>query len=199
MRILKPFFLVLFLVTQIEALFSKTQQESVVLAGGCFWCMEPPYDELKGEGILKTTVGYAGGKLENPSYEKVASGQTKHLEAIEVVYNPERISLEKVYTLFWKNIDPFDDKGQFCDKGRHYRAAVFLKDEKQKKSYETVKKKVLSELDGKKKLAVLELSTSTFYPAEDYHQDYYQKNPIRYKFYRYRCGRDERLKEVWGH
>lgn len=192
MKILIPLFTFLFFVTQVYA------NESIVLAGGCFWCMEPPYDALKGEGVLKTTVGYAGGKLEDPSYEQVSSGKTRHIEAIEIVYNPEKISLEKIYDVFWKNVDPYDEGGQFCDRGRHYRAAVFLANDKQKKAYELSKKEILKSLEDSKPLKVLELPGSKFYTAEDYHQDYYQKNPIRYKFYRYRCGRDERLEKVWS-
>lgn len=180
-----------FFVTQIQA------NESVILAGGCFWCMEPPYDSLKNEGIIKTTVGFAGGSLIDPSYKQVSSGKTQHLEAIKLVYNPEKISLEKIYDVFWKNIDPYDEKGQFCDRGHQYRAAVFLANKNQKKAYESSKDKVRKVLDTQKPFAVLELPGANFYEAEDYHQDYYQINPIRYKFYRYRCGRDDRLEEVW--
>jgi len=159
--------------------------------------MEPPYDELKAEGILKTTVGYAGGKLESPTYKHVSSGKTKHLEVIKIDYDPERISLEKIYDIFWRNIDPYDKGGQFCDRGRHYRAAVFLTNDKQKKAYELSKKKVLEKLGASKDLHVLELEKTNFFEAEDYHQDYYLKNPIRYKFYRYNCGRDDRLDSIW--
>lgn len=191
MKTLIPLFAVLFFVTQLNA------RESVVLAGGCFWCMEPPYDALKDKGIVKTTVGYAGGELVDPSYEQVSSGKTQHIEAIEVVYEPEKISLEEVYEVFWRNIDPYDEGGQFCDRGRHYRAAVFFSNQKQKKVYKQSKKKAFKSLGDSKDFKILELPAAKFYKAEDYHQDYYQKNPIRYKFYRYRCGRDERLKELW--
>lgn len=184
--------------TQLQAESSGPDKKTVVLAGGCFWCMEPPFDELKDNGILKTTVGYAGGESKDPSYDQVASGKTQHLEAIELTYDPKQISLDKIYAIFWKNIDPFDEGGQFCDRGRHYRAAVFFQDEKQKKSYQTSRKKIREQLGQTKKLAVLEISSAKFYSAEKYHQDYYLKNPIRYKFYRYSCGRDDRLEEVWG-
>jgi peptide-methionine (S)-S-oxide reductase len=192
MKVLTLFFTVLLFVTQVQA------STSVVLGGGCFWCMEPPYDSLKGEGVLKTTVGYAGGKLENPTYKQVSAGKTQHLEVIKIDFDPERISLEKIYDIFWRNIDPYDEGGQFCDRGRHYRAAVFLANDKQKKAFELSKKKVLKKLGSSKTLSVLELENINFFEAEDYHQDYYQKKPIRYKFYRYNCGRDDRLESVWG-
>lgn len=200
MKVFKYIFLCLFFITIAQA---QTQERaSLWLAGGCFWCMEPPYDELKEKGVLETTVGYAGGKEKDPTYEDVSSGKTGHIEAIEIVYQPDKVSLEKLLSVFWKNIDPLDKGGQFCDRGRHYRAAIFFQNEEQEQAYRKSLAKIKKELalgeDSKKDIAVLEFKEAKFYKAEEYHQDYYLKNPIRYKYYRYRCGRDERLEKVWG-
>ncbi len=165
-------------------------------AGGCFWCMEHPYDEL--EGVLSTTVGYTGGHTKNPTYREVSAGGTGHTEAVQVVYDPHKVSYEKLLEVFWRNIDPFDKGGQFCDRGSQYRAGIFYHDETQKRLAEESKR----ELDESKRFQqpiVTEIvSASEFTLAEDYHQDYYRKSPIRYKVYRWGCGRDQRLAEVWG-
>lgn len=165
-------------------------------AGGCFWCMEHPYDEL--EGVLSTTVGYTGGDTKNPTYREVSAGGTGHTEAIQVVYDPNKVSYEKLLEVFWRNIDPLDKGGQFCDRGSQYRTGIFYHDETQKRLAEESKK----ELDESKRFQqpiVTEIvPASEFTLAEDYHQDYYRKNPIRYKVYRWGCGRDQRLAEVWG-
>ncbi len=172
----------------------SSEKASAVFAGGCFWCMEPPFD--KTPGVLSTTSGYSGGKKVNPTYEEVSAGSTGHFESEKIEYDPSKVSYEQLLDVFWHNVDPFDAKGQFCDKGTQYRSAIFYGNEKEKQLAEASKKKVADKFH--KEVATLILPAKEFYPAEDYHQDYYEKNPIRYKFYRYGCGRDARLEEVWG-
>jgi peptide-methionine (S)-S-oxide reductase len=163
-------------------------------AGGCFWCMEPPYDKLP--GVISTTSGYIGGTTVNPTYRQVVTGGTGHTEAVQVVYDPAKITYEKLLEVFWRNVDPFDAGGQFCDRGDSYRTGIFVHDQEQLRLAQESKKQVEAKL---KKPVVTEIVLAPkFYPAEDYHQDYYLKNPVRYKFYRQNCGRDERLREVWG-
>ena len=170
--------------------------ETATFAGGCFWCMQPPLDALK--GVVSTTVGYTGGQADNPTYHDVSAGGTGHAEAIQVVFDPAQVSYEKLLDVFWHNIDPLDARGQFCDKGTQYRSAIFYHDEKQKRAAEASKER-LAKSGQLKGLIVTELvAASKFFPAEGYHQSYYKKNPIRYKYYRYGCRRDRRLKEVWG-
>lgn len=169
----------------------------LVIAAGCFWCIQPPYDTTP--GVVSTRVGYTGGSKENPSYEDVSSGSTGHIEAIEVTYDAKKISLEKLLDVFWKNIDPFDSKGQFCDKGPQYISAFFYANDEEKTVFEKSKSDVQKKLEQTPKQTIVTqaLPLKKFYPAEDYHQMYYKKNPVRYKFYRYNCGRDKRLKDVW--
>lgn len=169
--------------------------KTVVLAGGCFWCMQPPYDKLKDKGVISTRVGYAGGAKVKPTYEEVSSGSTGHIESIEITYDPKKISLSQLIEVFWKNIDPLDSKGQFCDKGGQYLSAFFYANEKEKTLFEKSKVEIRKKL--KKEIVTKSLPFKNFYPAEEYHQSYYTKNPVRYKFYRYNCGRDKRLAEVW--
>ncbi len=170
------------------------QTASVILAGGCFWCMEPPFD--KTDGVLSTTSGYSGGKTVKPTYEQVSAGSTGHLEVVKVEYDPAKVSFEKLLDVFWRNIDPLDADGQFCDKGSQYRSAIFFSNEKEKELAEASKKQIGDKLG--QAVATDILPAAEFYPAEDYHQDYYEKNPLKYKFYRYGCGRDARLETVWG-
>ncbi|MFA6236344.1 MAG: peptide-methionine (S)-S-oxide reductase MsrA [Bacteriovorax sp.] len=181
----KIFFILLFHLIN-SAVFADT----AVFAGGCFWCMEPPFEALKGVSTVK--AGYAGGTKLNPTYEEVSSGTTGHKEVIEVTYDPKQVAYAQLLKVFWENIDPFDKHGQFCDKGSQYTSAVFASSEEAKKEFEKSRPK------GKGEVVTQLLPAATFYPAEEYHQDYYKKNPIRYKFYRYNCGRDNRLKEIWG-
>jgi peptide-methionine (S)-S-oxide reductase len=163
-------------------------------AGGCFWCMEPPYDKL--DGVTSTISGYAGGKTKNPTYEEVSRGTTGHTEVVQVTYDPKKISYEKLLDVFWRNIDPLTANRQFCDIGSQYRSAIFYHDENQKRLAEESKKALSKRF---KEPIVTEIVAFTeFYPAEDYHQDYYIKNPLRYKYYRYNCGRDQRLEALWG-
>lgn len=171
------------------------QYGKATFAGGCFWCMEPPFDKLT--GVISTTVGYTGGHKENPTYEEVSSGTTGHAEAIQIVFDPEKTSYDALLDVFWRNIDPTVKDQQFCDHGNQYRTAIFYHDEEQKRLAEQ-SKKALIESGWIKEIFTEITEASTFYVAEDYHRDYYQKNPIRYKFYRYGCGRDKRLKELWG-
>lgn len=174
---------------------TKATLATAVFAGGCFWCMEVPFDTLP--GVLKTISGYTGGHLDNPTYEAVSNGDTGHYETIEVTYDPRVINYEKLLDVFWRNIDPFDNEGQFCDKGDQYKSVIFYQDETQKNLAEASKLGISKKLGGKKIVTEIK-PAGKFYPAEDYHQDYYLKNPYRYKFYRYTCGRDRRLKQVWG-
>ncbi|MFZ9001390.1 MAG: peptide-methionine (S)-S-oxide reductase MsrA [Bacteriovoracaceae bacterium] len=169
--------------------------EKATFAGGCFWCMEPPFDQKK--GVLKTISGYAGGSELNPNYEQVSSGSTGHLEVIRVEYDPNQVSYEELLDIYWKNVDPTDDGGQFVDRGPQYATAIFYHDDNQKSLAEK-SKKALSESGRFQKPIITPIrKLESFYPAEDYHQDYYQKNPIRYKFYRYNSGRDNFLDKKW--
>lgn len=165
-------------------------------AGGCFWCMEEALDKV--EGVVSTTSGYTGGRKANPTYEEVSAGDTGHAEAVEILYDPARVTYARILDAFWHNIDPTVPDRQFCDWGNQYRAAIFYHDETQKRLAED-SKKALQKTKPFKELIVTEIvPASAFYPAEEYHQDFYQKNPIRYKVYKYKCGRAQRLEELWG-
>jgi len=165
-------------------------------AGGCFWCMEEAFEGLA--GIRSVTSGYTGGQKANPSYEEVSAGGTGHAEAVEVLYDPDQVSYGKLLDVFWRNIDPTVKDRQFCDQGNQYRAAIFYHDEEQRRQAEDSKKKVEATKSFTGLIVTQIVPASTFYPAEDYHQDFYKKNPIRYKFYKYNCGRAKRLEELWG-
>jgi peptide-methionine (S)-S-oxide reductase len=165
-------------------------------AGGCFWCMEAPFDALP--GVQSVVPGYTGGSFKNPSYEQVSSGGTGHAEAVEIVYDPKQISYEKLLYVFWRNIDPVTRNRQFCDGGEQYRSAVFWHDEEQKKLAESTRKELDAAGRFKTPIVTEIVPASTFYLAEEYHRQYYKKNPIRYNFYRRGCGRDARLEELWG-
>lgn len=170
-------------------------EATAVFAGGCFWCMEPPFDKLK--GVTKTTSGYTGGRTKNPTYKDVSRGGTGHVEVIEVRYDPQLVSYQTLLEVYWRNVDPFDLNGQFCDKGESYRPEIFYNSQRQK----TLAQQSLQALNASgrfdEKIAVPVTAAATFYKAETYHQDYYQKNPVRYNYYRWGCGRDKRLKQVW--
>jgi peptide-methionine (S)-S-oxide reductase len=165
-------------------------------AGGCFWCMEPPFDKLP--GVVSTTSGYIGGHKANPKYQEVSAGNTGHAEAVQVAYDPQKVSYEKLLDVFWHNIDPTVKDRQFCDVGSQYRSAIFYRDAQQKRLAEASKAALEKSKPFKEPIATEIVMATTFYPAEDYHQDYYIKNPIRYKFYRNGCGRDARLQQLWG-
>ena len=165
-------------------------------AGGCFWCMEPPFDAL--DGVVSTTSGYTGGRTERPSYSQVGAGGTGHLEAVRVVFDPSKVSYEHLLEVFWHNVDPLDAGGQFCDRGETYETAIFVHDAGQRRLAEA-SKAALEADDRRRGVIVTQIrDTGPFWPAEDYHQDYYRKNPVQYRFYRWNCGRDARLREVWG-
>ena len=170
------------------------KEATATFAGGSFWCMEPPFDPLP--GVLSTTSGYTGGQTKSPTYEQVSAGGTGHAEALQVRYDPTRISYEKLLEVFWRNIDPLAKDRQFCDAGNQYRSAIFYHDEAQRKLAEESKKRLEKERGWK--IATEIVPAGPFYPAEEYHQDYYKKNPLRYKLYRSGCGRDRRLQELWG-
>lgn len=172
----------------------SAQTAKATFAGGCFWCMEPPFDELN--GVISTTSGYIGGKTKNPTYEQVSTGNTGHTEALQIVYDPKKITYEKLLEVFWRNIDPLASDGQFCDLGSQYRSGIFFHDANQKSAAEKSKKAVQARF--RQPVATEITAATAFYPAEDYHQDYYKKNPVRYKLYSHGCGRAQRLEEVWG-
>ncbi|MBU1263806.1 MAG: peptide-methionine (S)-S-oxide reductase MsrA [Gammaproteobacteria bacterium] len=165
-------------------------------AGGCFWCMEPPYDKL--DGVVSTTSGYIGGRTQNPTYEAVSAGGTGHAEAVEIVYDPAKVSYAKLLDVFWRNIDPTVRNRQFCDVGDQYRSAIFYHDAEQKRLAEASKAALAKSKPFPQPIVTEIVPAGVFTAAEAYHQDYYLKNPVRYKFYRYRCGRDQRLEELWG-
>ncbi len=170
--------------------------KKATFAGGCFWCMEPPFDKLS--GVVSTTSGYTGGGTKDPTYTEVSAGVTGHTEAVEVLYDPSVISYAELLEVFWRNIDPLTQNRQFCDAGSQYRTAIFYHDAEQ----ERLTRESKARLEASHRFTspiVTEISAaSLFYPAEEYHQDYYTKNPLRYKLYRYGCGRDKRLEQLWG-
>ena len=171
------------------------QLEKATFAGGCFWCMEHPFDEL--DGVVSVTPGYTGGHKKNPTYEEVSSGTTGHAESVQIVYDPAKIKYAKLLDVFWHNTDPAAKDQQFCDFGSQYRTAIFYHNEEQKQLAEESKRALEKSGRFKGPIYTEIVPASEFYPAEEYHQHYYKKNPIRYKFYRYNCGRDQRLKELW--
>jgi peptide-methionine (S)-S-oxide reductase len=165
-------------------------------AGGCFWCMEPPFDAL--DGVVSTTSGYTGGHLADPTYEQVSGGGTGHAEAVEILYDPAKVSYAELLEVFWHNIDPTTADAQFCDHGDQYRSAVFVHDEEQRQLAEASKEAIAASGVLTEPIVTEIVDAATFYPAEDYHQDYYLKNPLRYKFYRAGCARDRTLERIWG-
>jgi len=195
---LNPLLLALFLAFVLP--LHSMAEDSVELAtatfaGGCFWCLEPPYDKL--EGVVDTRSGFSGGEVANPSYEQVVQGRTGHLEVVQITYEPSIISYDQLLEVFWRNIDPFQANGQFCDIGDAYRSAIFVQDEQQRETANASLASIQARFPDQR-IDTRILAYEAFYPAEEYHQDYYQKNPRRYAFYRWRCGRDQRLEEIWG-
>lgn len=163
-------------------------------AGGCFWCTESDFDKV--EGVVSTTSGFIGGHKQNPTYKEVSSGGTGHTEAVQIRYDPDTVSYQELLDVFWVNHDPTTNERQFCDRGSQYRPGVFYYNDEQKRQAQAYKEAVESEVSFP---VVTEITEATeFYPAEEYHQDYYKKNPLRYKYYRFSCGRDKRLEELWG-
>jgi peptide-methionine (S)-S-oxide reductase len=165
-------------------------------AGGCFWCVEADFDKV--DGVVSTTSGYIGGRLPKPTYAQVSAGTTGHTEAVEIVFDPRRVSYEQLLETYWVSVDPTVGDRQFCDIGSQYRPAIFVHDEAQRRAAEASKAKATREKPFREPIVVPIETASTFYPAEDYHQDYYRKNPIRYRHYRSGCGRDARLRQLWG-
>jgi peptide-methionine (S)-S-oxide reductase len=173
---------------------AAAKQGLATFAGGCFWCVESDFDKV--DGVISTTSGYTGGSLANPTYQQVSAGGTGHTEAVEVVYDPAKVSYEKLLDVFWRNHDPFAKNAQFCDHGKQYRAGIFYHDDEQRRLAEASRQAVQARF--KQPIQTEITAAGPFYTAEDYHQDYYTKNPVRYKFYRYNCGRDQRLEQIWG-
>ena len=171
-------------------------QETAIFAGGCFWCEESAFEDLP--GVISVTSGYTGGTTKNPTYEEVSSGSTGHAESAQVVYDPDKVSYEKLLDVYWHNIDPLQKDGQFCDHGTQYRTAIFYLNDSQKSAAEASKAKLEEQPRFKGKIATQIVPASTFYPAEAYHQNYCKVRPLQYQSYRQGCGRDARLKEIWG-
>lgn len=169
---------------------------TAIFAGGCFWCEEAAFEPV--EGVTAVISGYTGGRLANPTYEQVSAGGTGHYEAVQVVYDPRQVSYDRLLDVFWHNVDPLDAGGQFCDRGDQYRSAIFYENEEQKRLAEQSKADLDASHRLDKPVVTTIVAAGPFYPAEDYHQDYYKKNPLRYRFYRTSCGRDHRLAQVWG-
>ena len=173
-----------------------SETQTAIFAGGCFWCMEEAFEKVK--GVHQVVSGYTGGVKERPTYEQVSAGGTGHFEAIEVEYDPSQIGYGQLLEVFWHNIDPTDGAGQFCDKGTQYRAAIFYRNEDEKRLAEESQHALEMSKPFPESIATQILPASTFYPAEGYHQDYYRKNPVRYRYYKWGCGRAQRLEELWG-
>ncbi len=188
--------ILLALAVSVGGVAAAAEPKTAIFAGGCFWCMEPPFEKLP--GVISTTVGYTGGTVSHPTYEQVSAGGTGHAESVRVVYDPEKIRYEQLLDVFWHNVDPVTRDAQFCDHGGQYRTAIFVTDDEQRSQALASKRA----LEDSKKLPgpiVTEIVTAgEFWPAEEYHQRYHEKNPIRYRYYRWNCGRDQRLRELWG-
>jgi peptide-methionine (S)-S-oxide reductase len=174
---------------------SEQTQATAIFGGGCFWCVEADFDKVP--GVLSTTSGYIGGSVPNPTYQQVSAGGTGHAEVVRIVYDPSKVSYRDLLAFFWRNVDPLTANAQFCDKGSQYRSAIFYLDDEQKRLADISKAEMAQRF--KPRPVVTEIASAMeFYPAEDYHQDYYRKNELKYKFYRWSCGRDARLEELWG-
>ncbi len=179
---------------EVQSIFAEEAYQSALFAGGCFWCMQESFDKV--EGVVRTTVGYSGGQIVNPTYEVVSKGKTNHLEAVLIVFNPTIIDFVTLLKEFWRNVDPTDSEGQFCDRGRQYRSAIFFSDPTEEAEARKSVKQMVVDYFPDKGVSTLLLPYVNFYAAEDYHQNYYKKNPYKYKYYKYRCGRVKRLEEL---
>ena len=173
-----------------------SQQAKATFAGGCFWCMEEAFEKV--EGVVSAISGYTGGQVENPTYEQVSAGGTGHTESIEVTYDPSKVTYTQLLDVFWRNVDPTTPNAQFCDHGNQYRTAIFYHDENEKQLIDESRQRIESSKNFPESIVTEIAPASVFYPAEDYHQDFYTKNPIRYKFYKWNCGRSQRLEQLWG-
>jgi peptide-methionine (S)-S-oxide reductase len=183
-------------VPQGRSTIDGAQTAKATFAGGCFWCMEEAFEPV--EGVISVVSGYTGGQVENPTYEQVSAGGTGHTESIEVAYDPSKVTYTQLLEIFWENVDPTTPNAQFCDHGNQYRTAIFYHDETQKQLVEESKKKIESTKNFPESIVTEIAPASVFYPAEEYHQDFYSKNPIRYKYYKWNCGRAKRLEQLWG-
>jgi peptide-methionine (S)-S-oxide reductase len=171
-------------------------QGKAYFAGGCFWCMEEVFEKV--EGVSAVTSGYMGGTVVSPSYEAVSAGRTGHAEAVEVIYDPAKVSYQKLLDAFWLNVDPITPNAQFCDHGNQYRSAIFFQTDEEKRASDASKQAIEQSKRFTEPIVTQIVMASQFYPAEEYHQDFYKKNPIRYKYYKYSCGRAQRLQALWG-
>lgn len=181
---------------QQAAIDTRDDLRTAIFAAGCFWCVEQAFDEVA--GVLRTTSGYIGGDVPNPDYRAVSSGRTGHTEALEVRFDPALVSYEQLLGVFWHNVDPTDAGGQFCDRGRHYRGGIFYLDAAQQALAEASKVALQNDPDAPKPIVSEITQATAFYAAEEYHQDYHRKNPVRYNYYKNGCGRPDRLEELWG-
>lgn len=175
---------------------AAAQTRTAIFAGGCFWCMEPPFEKL--DGVLAVTSGYTGGTVANPTYEQVSAGGTGHAEAVMITFDPTKVSYQQLLDVFWRNIDPTDGGGQFVDRGAQYRSAIFYQDEEQRRLAESSRQELAASGRFKGNIITEIVPAGSFYPAEGYHQDYYKHNALRYKYYRWGSGRDAFLDKVWG-
>jgi peptide-methionine (S)-S-oxide reductase len=171
-----------------------SQLKTAIFAAGCFWCVEEAFDKVA--GVVETTSGYTGGVLPNPTYEQVSAGNTGHAEALRVKYDPTKVSYAQLLDTFWHNVDPFDGGGQFCDRGASYRSAIFFMSDEEEKQAQESKEAVAKQFN--QKVATQIVKATPFYAAEGYHQDYHTKNPLKYSFYKWNCGRAQRLEQIWG-
>ncbi len=172
----------------------RSALDTAIFAGGCFWCMEPPFDKLN--GVISTTSGYTSGPVVNPTYDQVSGGGTGHTEAVRVVFDPARVTYDRLLHVFWRNVDPFARDRQFCDRGTEYRSGIYPRNARQRQAAEASRRAVAARFS--QPIATELVAATPFYAAEEYHQDYYTKNPLRYKYYRSSCGRDRRLRAIWG-
>lgn len=175
---------------------AASQSGKAYFAGGCFWCMEEAFEKV--EGVVTVVSGYMGGTVANPTYEEVSAGRTGHAESVEVTYDPTKVTYQKLLDTFWHNVDPLTPNAQFCDHGSQYRSAIFYSTEDEKRQAEESKAAIEQAKKFPAPIVTQLVPAATFYPAEDYHQDYYKKNPLRYKYYKYGCGRANRLEALWG-
>lgn len=189
-------FLIVLLVAATGSAGHAAEQAKAVFAGGCFWCMEEVFEKV--EGVVAVTSGYMGGQKANPTYEDVSAGGTGHAESVEVVYDPAKVSYQKLLDHFWKNVDPLTPNAQFCDHGTQYRAAIFYGNDEEKRQAEASRQAVEQSKRFTEPIVTQIMMAAKFYAAEEYHQDFYKKNPARYKFYKYTCGRAQRLEQLWG-
>ena len=184
------------LTTFAEAEKGRRDVAIATFAGGCFWCMEEAFEKI--DGVMEVVSGYMGGRVKNPTYEEVSAGGTGHAEAVEISYDPQKVTYEQLLVAFWRNVDPTTPDRQFCDRGNQYRPAIFYQDEEQKRLALASRQEIEQTKSFSDPIKTEIVQASEFYSAETYHQDFYKKNPIRYKFYKWNCGRAQRLEELWG-